>query len=104
MHPKRAELLAEIHEDSRDNDTDLREELAIFIRPDRHGLATSLDAGVGVAMCVSSALMLDFLELAISWIDDDTWDSMTGGESSPGSPPNEEVKPTAPPSSWLSDS
>jgi hypothetical protein len=72
MHPKKAEFLAEIREDSRDNDSDLREELAVFVRPDRYGLATSLDAGLGAAMCISSAFMLDFIELAVSRIDDDT--------------------------------
>jgi hypothetical protein len=91
MHPKKAEFLAEIRADSRDNDSELREQLAIFIRPDRHGLATSLDAGVDVAMCISSVLMLDFTEMAASRIDDDIWEEMTRGESSSEPPPTEEL-------------
>jgi hypothetical protein len=91
MHPKKAEFLAEIRADSRDNDSELREQLAIFMRPDRHGLATSLDAGLDAAMCISSALMLDVTELAASRIDDGTWDQMARGESSSEPPPNEEL-------------
>jgi hypothetical protein len=82
MHPKKAEVLAELAADSRDNDREIREEFARLFRPDRHGFAASLDAGVQLAMNVSSAFFLDIARFAASRIDDDTWDHMDRDSSS----------------------
>jgi hypothetical protein len=91
MHREKAAFLAEITSDSRDNDREIREQLAILVRPDRHGLAASVAAGLEAAMNISSAIMLDIAELAASRIDDTTWDQIARDRLSSEPPPNEEL-------------
>ena len=101
MHPEKAKFLAELAEDSSDIDREIRDDFAVFVRPDQHGLAASMDAGLDVAMGLSSALMADITRWMVSRTDDEIWQHYPRDDSSSQAPPNEELKPTAAPSSFV---
>ena len=95
MHPEKAKLLAELAEDSSDIDREIREQFAIFVRPDRHSVTTSIEAGIDVAMDVTSALLLDVTQFIVSRSHDEIWEHYPRDDSSADAPPNEELKPTS---------